>query len=78
MVKLLDARSGQELGTISEEQLLFLQQELEEEFPEDGEYYIEPATLEMFEEEGGDPALLALLRQALDGRDGMDLTWTRR
>lgn len=75
MIRLLDAQSGAALGTISEEQLAFLRAQLEEEGGDDQDYYLNPATLDLFEQQGADPALLALLRQALGDREDMDIRW---
>jgi len=75
MIRLLDAQSGAALGTISEAQLAFLHAQLEEEGGNDQDYYLNPATIEMFEQRGADPALVALLRQALGDREDMDIRW---
>lgn len=40
--------------------------------------YINSETLDLFEQAGADPALLALLRQALGTRTEMDVPWERR
>jgi len=75
MIQLFDARSGTAIGTISEEQLDFMQGQLEEEGADDQDYYLNPATLELFEQRGADPALVTLLRQALGDREDMDIRW---
>jgi hypothetical protein len=77
MIKLYDNETGASLGTITEEQLKLLAEHLEEESPEDHDYYIDEATLEMFDEVGLDAALIALLRQALGSRPDMDIRWSR-
>lgn len=77
MVQLFDAASGARLGSISEEQLQFMLDQLEEEASDDQDYYINRATLEYFAEQGADPALLELLRKALGEREEMDLRWSR-
>jgi hypothetical protein len=77
MIKLHDVETGAPLGSITEEQLKLLVEHLEEESPEDREYYIDEATLEMFDEVGLDPALIALLRTALGGRADMEIRWSR-
>ena len=58
MPKLYDKDTGAWLGTITEEQLQFLIDQLEEESSEDQDYYINEATLEIFEGAGADPALV--------------------
>jgi len=77
MIKLYDNDTDAALGTISEEQLRLLQEHLEEESPEDQDYYIDEATLEMFDEVGLDAGLVTLLRQALNGRPDMEIRWAR-
>ena len=77
MVQLYDAERGTRLGTISDEQLKFLVDSLEEESATDQDYYLNAATIDMLEEDGADPQLVSLLRKALAGRDGMDVRWSR-
>jgi len=77
MIELRDKKTGAFLGTISEAQLQFLIDQLEEEDIQDQDYYINVATLDMFEQAGGDPELLALLRQSLGTREDMDIVWSR-
>ena len=64
-------------GTSAEEQLQFLIDQLEEESSEDQDYYINEATLEIFEGAGADPALVTVLRTALDDRKEMEIRWSR-
>ncbi len=77
MVQLTDKDSGAPIGKITEEQLAFLAEHLEEESSDDDDYYINPATLDMLEEQGGDAALLALLRKTLGDREEMEICWAR-
>ena len=77
MIELRDKRTGAFLGTISEAQLQFLIDQLEEESLRDQDYYINLATLDMFERAGGDPELLALLRQSLGTQKDMDIVSSR-
>ena len=76
MIRLFDAESDAPLGTITEAQLEFLMDELEEESSTDRDYYINVATVDMLEEDGADPALLALLREALSDREDMEIRWS--
>lgn len=77
MVKLHDKDSGSLIGTISEEQLLFLIEQLEEESSGDQDYYINHATLDLFEGAGADPSLVSVLRTALAAREDMEIRWSR-
>jgi len=77
MVQLLDTETNKPIGTINDAQLQFLIEELEEESKSDQDYYIDAATLEMLEADGGDPALLTLLRSGLGTREGMEVRWVK-
>lgn len=77
MINVYDNETGEKIGTITEEELGFLQANLEEEWLEDRDYYINVATLDMFKERGVDAALMNLLRQGLRGRDEMEIRWSR-
>ena len=77
MVRLYDAEGNAEIGTLTDEQFQFLVDQMEEESPQDRDYYVSADTIDMLAEEGGDPAMLELLRRALGGRDGMDVRWER-
>ena len=77
MAQLYDAESGKLIGTITAEVLQFLFDQLEEEGVEDQDYYIDRTTLEWFEEHGANLHLTVLLREALGGRDGIDIRWAK-
>ena len=76
MVVLRDKENGALLGDITDQQLQFLIDQLEEETGSDADYYINEATLEMFAERGIDPQLLAMLQKALGGREDMEIQWS--
>lgn len=78
MIELRDKKTGISLGRISQSQLQFLIDQLEEEDTEDQDYYINLATLDTFERAGADPELLELLRQGLGTREDMDIIWSRQ
>ena len=75
MVTLYDNETGRVLGTISEAQLEFLTDQLEEESAEDHDYYFTADTLEMLEKQGADPGLMVTLRTALGDRDDLEIRW---
>jgi processive 1,2-diacylglycerol beta-glucosyltransferase len=77
MVTLTDKETGRTVGTISDEHLQFLLDQLVEESADDQDYYINRDTLEMFEEDGADPALIDVLRRALGEREEMEIEWSR-
>jgi len=77
MIQLHEKEMGVFVGTITEAQLQFLIDQLEEESADDTDYYIDQATLALFEEVGAEADLLALLRQALGTREGIEVVWSR-
>ena len=77
MIKLHDKESGLEIGTLTEDNLRFLIDQLEEESGEDQDFYINETTIDIFEEDGADKDLVALLRGALNGRTEMEIRWSR-
>lgn len=77
MIALRDKETGADLGTISEEQLQFLVDQLEEEFEEDRDYYISPETVDLMNQNGADPELVNLLRGAIGDREGVEIQWSR-
>ena len=77
MIKLYEKDTEVFLGTITEAQLQFLIDRLEEESAEDTDYYINQATIDLFEDLGADTDLLALLRQALGAREDIEIQWIR-
>ncbi|MGH7963229.1 MAG: galactosyldiacylglycerol synthase [Candidatus Binatia bacterium] len=77
MVKLHNKDTGVLLGTITEEQLQFLIDQLEEESSNDTDYYLDQTTLEMFEQAGADASLLSVLRKAIGERESIEIRWSR-
>jgi processive 1,2-diacylglycerol beta-glucosyltransferase len=75
MIKLFDKETGVFLGAITEEQMRFMVDQLEEEGFEDRDYAISPMTLSLFEGEDADPVLVSMLRAALGDRDEMTISW---
>ena len=78
MIDLVDTESGRVVGTVSEAQLEYLQSQLEEESPEDQDYWFDVASLDILEEQGAEPALVAVLRAALGEREEMEIRWQPR
>jgi processive 1,2-diacylglycerol beta-glucosyltransferase len=77
MINLREKDTDKELGSISEAQFQFLVDQLEEESMEDNDYAISKTMLDYFESQGADPELVSLLRNALAGRDEMDIVWSK-
>lgn len=75
MPKLIRIDTDVEIGTISDAQLKFLVEQLEEEHEEDQDYFIDRDTLELMADNGADPELLAMLEKAMADDDEMDIAW---
>jgi hypothetical protein len=78
VIELFDNDTGASIGTISDAHLQFLAEQMEEESAADTDYYVSRDTLDVLEEEGADPALVALLRTALGDREDMEIRWERK
>ncbi len=64
------------LGIITENQLDFLIDNLEEELEEDENYWVNQATIDYLRDQGGDEGLLQLLARAVEGsEDGVDISY---
>ena len=77
MIEIRNKETGIVLGSITEDQLNFLIDQLEEEHSEDRDYYINRHTVEQFASHGADEALLKLLRDALGDREDVEIEWSR-
>ncbi|MBS0192914.1 MAG: galactosyldiacylglycerol synthase [Proteobacteria bacterium] len=75
MIMLYDKLSARRIGEISEGELQFLIDELEEEDSHDQDYYIDAATIDFFVTRRANPHLVALLREALGMEDGIEIVW---
>jgi hypothetical protein len=78
MIKLRDKETGKSLGEITAAELQILIDAFEEEGRDDQDYYIDASTPDYLESNfEGSANLVAMLKAALDGRDGMDVEWSR-
>jgi hypothetical protein len=77
MIKVYKTSDNALIGTITESQLQFMTDNMEEESLEDQDYAITPMTLAYFEELSADPALLDMLRQALGNQEELVIRWER-
>ena len=67
--------TGYEIGNISDQQLAFLVEQLEEEHDEDRDYFVDKDTIELLADNGCDPDLLAMLEKAIGEDEAMDIAW---
>jgi hypothetical protein len=77
MIELCDKATGEYLGTIEDDELKFLIDDLEEDSPEDRDYYIDSDTIQMLEDDGAPSSLITLLRKSLGSQDGVEVQWRR-
>jgi processive 1,2-diacylglycerol beta-glucosyltransferase len=77
MIILKEKGSGKWLGSITETQLQFLIDQLEEEHAKDQDYWINLAMLDILREKNADTALIEILEQAMDGREEIEFVWSR-
>ena len=75
MIRLMDKQDDRVLGEISERELEFLIDMLEEEGIHDRDYYIDASTLDFLASNGASANLLGLLRRGLGASDGFDVRW---
>jgi processive 1,2-diacylglycerol beta-glucosyltransferase len=75
MPRLVRIDTGDEIGTITDDQLKFLIEQLEQEHDDDREFFIDRETMELLSDNGADPELLAVFEKALAGDDEMDVSW---
>lgn len=79
MIDLYDTSTNVLVGTITEAELKFLEDALEEESLTDHDYYFVGGTIDLLAENGGaTDHLLQLLRKALGSSDGVELRWQAR
>ena len=72
-VELIDTDTDTPIGQITATQFDWLASHLEQESPDDDDFYIDASTLDMLQDRGADPALILLLRTALGSREGMEI-----
>ena len=77
-IELVDLASKHVVGRITDDDLAWLNSQLEKESEDDRDYYFDRPTLDMLDGKGASPKLMAVLRGALGSRDDMDLQWSRR
>lgn len=77
MIEIRDKSNNMPIGEISESQLQFLIDQLEEEDLEDHDYAITSMLLQSFEAEGADRELVSMLAEALGARETIEIVWTR-
>lgn len=77
-IKIFDTETKAELGTLRDDQLQFLIDQLVEETSDDQDYYLHQGTLELLKHRGAGPELMAVLTEAMGDREGVEIRWERR
>lgn len=77
MIALIEKATGREIGSLTESQLQFLIDQLEEESSSDQDYWVSRATIEMLRDKGADTELVETLSAALGDEDGLEVEWER-
>ena len=78
MIDLYVKNTNRLLGTITEAELQFLVDNLEETSLEDRDYFVDQATIDLLADGRATDHLLQLLRQAVASGDGVDIRWEKR
>lgn len=76
-ITLQDVETSLPIGQISESQLQFLIDHLEEDPDFEQDYYVDGATVELLATAGADAGLVDLLKRSVGGRDGLQIRWRR-
>lgn len=77
MIELYDNETGELVGEITDRQLRFLIDELEEASASDRDYFLDAPVLDRLEEVGADDQLLEVLQNALGDKEGAEVRWER-
>jgi hypothetical protein len=75
MPRLFRLDNNETIGEITDKQLKFLNDQLEEDRENDNDYFIDRDTLELLSDNGADPELLALIEKAMGDDDEIDVAW---
>jgi hypothetical protein len=77
MIQLTFANTHEPAGSITEEQLQFLTDQLEEEYLADQDYAFTALTVDYLEGQGASAELLEVLRSALGAQEEVILRWSK-
>lgn len=78
MIDLYDSETNKLIGSITDAELKFLADALEEESRDDQDYYVSPDTIAMIGDGQATDHLLGLLRAAVGTSEGVEIRWQRR
>jgi hypothetical protein len=75
MIRLSLKDDGAFLGSIDEEELQLLIDQLEEESETDTDYFISAETIDLLEQRGASAHLVGMLRRAVGSSEGVEIVW---
>ena len=78
MIDLFNNETAVLIGSITDHELQFLIDRLEEESLEDKDYYFDAATIDFLADGSATDHLLGLLRGAIGDGEGVEIRWERR
>jgi hypothetical protein len=77
MIKIFNKTTNEFLGRVSEEDLQFLVDQLEEESLDDHDYFLLKETIDEFEQLGGSSRLVQVLKGGLKDQGNIEIRWER-
>ena len=77
MITLRDKATGRGIGSLSESQLQLLIDQLEEEDPDDQDYWLNRETIDSLRANGADAELVEMLVVAMGEGDELEIEWVR-
>lgn len=77
MVNLYNKSTGDLIGEISQDELQFLIDQMEEESMQDKDYSITQMEITYFDQHGASPNLVSLLRKALGDQSEVIIIWSQ-
>lgn len=77
MVRLHDTHTNALVGEISDDELAFLIDQLEEESTRDRDYYFDRNTVDVLVSAGAPPHLISVLERAIAASGGAEVRWEK-
>ena len=77
MIKIFNKETNEFIGRISEADIQFLADHLEEESIHDTDYYITSETVAQFPQQGASPKLIEVLQGGLRNGNAIEIRWER-
>jgi hypothetical protein len=78
MIDLYIKGTNELLGSITETELQYLEDSLEETSPEDRDYFVDQATIDLLGDGRATDHLVQLLRKAVGSGEGVEIEWKKR